>query len=116
MRPCENSLDQSCCGREAASGFTTTGATILAEYFAQLMGEEGKFVELTGRDTDTNAHIRSQGYHDVLDAIAHASGSGSTHTFAATAGARRYSFSPSVSVYRSGVAWMMRTSPMLGKL
>ncbi len=25
------------------------GATILAEYFAGLMGEEGKFVELTGR-------------------------------------------------------------------
>jgi erythritol transport system substrate-binding protein len=24
---------------------------------------------LTGRDTDTNAHVRSQGYHDVLDAI-----------------------------------------------
>jgi erythritol transport system substrate-binding protein len=45
------------------------GATILAEYFAELMGEEGNYVELTGRDTDTNAHIRSQGYHDVLDQI-----------------------------------------------
>ena len=45
------------------------GATILAEYFVELMGEEGKYVELTGRDTDTNAHIRSQGYHDVLDQI-----------------------------------------------
>jgi erythritol transport system substrate-binding protein len=43
------------------------GATILAEYFVELMGEEGKYVELTGRDTDTNAHIRSQGYHDVID-------------------------------------------------
>lgn len=45
------------------------GATILAEYFVELMAEDGKFVELTGRDTDTNAHIRSQGYHDVLDQI-----------------------------------------------
>jgi erythritol transport system substrate-binding protein len=45
------------------------GATILAEYFAELMGEEGDYIELTGRDTDTNAHIRSQGYHDVLDQI-----------------------------------------------
>jgi erythritol transport system substrate-binding protein len=45
------------------------GATILAEYFAELMGEEGQYAELTGRDTDTNAHIRSQGYHDVLDEI-----------------------------------------------
>jgi len=45
------------------------GATILAEYFVELMGEEGKYVEITGKDTDTNAHIRSQGYHDVLDQI-----------------------------------------------
>jgi erythritol transport system substrate-binding protein len=45
------------------------GATILAEYFVELMGEEGKYVELTGRDTDTNAHVRSQGYHDVIDTV-----------------------------------------------
>jgi erythritol transport system substrate-binding protein len=43
------------------------GATILAEYFAELMDYSGTYVELTGRDTDTNAHVRSQGYHDVLD-------------------------------------------------
>lgn len=45
------------------------GATILAEYFVELMGEEGKYIELTGRDTDTNAHVRSDGYHEVIDAI-----------------------------------------------
>ncbi len=45
------------------------GATILAEQFAQLMGEDGEYVELTGRDTDTNARVRSQGYHDVLDQL-----------------------------------------------
>ena len=45
------------------------GATILAEYFAKLMGEKGKYIELTGRDTDTNAHVRSDGYHEVLDAL-----------------------------------------------
>ena len=45
------------------------GATILAEYFAQLMGEKGEYIELTGKDTDTNAHVRSQGYHDVLDQL-----------------------------------------------
>ena len=33
------------------------------------MGEEGTYIELTGRDTDTNAAVRSQGYHDVLDEI-----------------------------------------------
>ena len=31
------------------------GATLLAEYFAELMDEEGTYIELTGRDTDTNA-------------------------------------------------------------
>ena len=45
------------------------GATILAEYFAEIMGEEGTYIELTGRDTDTNAQVRSQGYHDVLDEL-----------------------------------------------
>ena len=45
------------------------GATLVAEEFARLMGEEGPYIELTGRDTDTNAHVRSQGYHDVLDAL-----------------------------------------------
>ena len=45
------------------------GATLLAEEFARLMGEEGEYIELTGRDTDTNAHVRSQGYHDVLDSL-----------------------------------------------
>lgn len=45
------------------------GATILGEEFASLMGESGTYIELTGKDTDTNAHVRSQGYHDVLDEI-----------------------------------------------
>ena len=45
------------------------GATLVAEEFARLMGEKGKYIELTGKDTDTNAHVRSQGYHDVLDAM-----------------------------------------------
>lgn len=45
------------------------GAAILGEEFARLMGEEGTYIELTGRDTDTNAHVRSDGYHLVLDAL-----------------------------------------------
>ena len=45
------------------------GATLLAEDFVTLMGEKGNFIELTGKDTDTNAHIRSQGYHDVIDKV-----------------------------------------------
>lgn len=43
------------------------GATIGAEEFVRLMGEEGKYVELLGKESDTNAGIRSQGYHDVID-------------------------------------------------
>jgi erythritol transport system substrate-binding protein len=42
------------------------GATLGAEEFVRLMGEEGQYVELLGRETDTNAHIRSQGYNDII--------------------------------------------------
>ena len=45
------------------------GAVLLAEYFAELMGGEGDYIELTGRDTDTNAQVRSDGYHEVLDSL-----------------------------------------------
>ena len=43
------------------------GATLGAEEFVRLMGEAGKYVELLGKESDTNAGIRSQGYHDVID-------------------------------------------------
>jgi erythritol transport system substrate-binding protein len=42
------------------------GATLGAEEFAKLMGEEGNYVELIGKETDTNAGIRSKGYNDTL--------------------------------------------------
>jgi len=43
------------------------GATLGAEKFVELMGDKGNYVELTGKESDTNAGIRSKGYHDVLD-------------------------------------------------
>jgi erythritol transport system substrate-binding protein len=43
------------------------GATLGAQEFVRLMAEKGDYVELVGRESDTNAGIRSQGYHDVLD-------------------------------------------------
>lgn len=43
------------------------GAQLGAEEFVKLMGEEGKYAELLGKESDTNAGIRSQGYHDVID-------------------------------------------------
>ncbi|NDR57846.1 D-ribose ABC transporter substrate-binding protein [Aliiruegeria sabulilitoris] len=43
------------------------GAQVGAEEFVTLMGEEGKYAELLGRESDTNAGIRSSGYHDVID-------------------------------------------------
>ena len=43
------------------------GAQLGAEEFVSLMGEEGNYVELLGKESDTNAGIRSQGYHDVID-------------------------------------------------
>jgi erythritol transport system substrate-binding protein len=42
------------------------GATLGGEEFAKLMGEEGDYVELLGKETDTNAGIRSKGYNDTL--------------------------------------------------
>lgn len=43
------------------------GAQLGAEEFVQLMGETGKYAELVGKESDTNAGIRSSGYHDVID-------------------------------------------------
>lgn len=43
------------------------GAQIGAQAFVKLMGEKGSYVELVGRDSDTNAGIRSKGFHDVID-------------------------------------------------
>lgn len=43
------------------------GATLGAEKFVEMMGDKGSYVELTGKESDTNAGIRSKGYHDVLD-------------------------------------------------
>lgn len=43
------------------------GAQLGAEEFVSLMGEKGNYVELVGREADTNAGIRSSGYHDIID-------------------------------------------------
>jgi erythritol transport system substrate-binding protein len=42
------------------------GAVLGAEEFVKLMGEKGDYVELLGKETDTNAHIRSKGYNDTI--------------------------------------------------
>ena len=43
------------------------GATLGGQEFVRLMGEKGNYVELTGKESDTNAGIRSQGYHEIID-------------------------------------------------
>lgn len=43
------------------------GAALGAQEFVRLLGEQGNYFELTGRESDSNAAIRSQGFHDVLD-------------------------------------------------
>jgi erythritol transport system substrate-binding protein len=43
------------------------GAGLGAQEFAKLMGGKGEYAELTGKATDTNAGVRSQGYHGILD-------------------------------------------------
>ena len=42
------------------------GAKLGAEEFVKLMGEKGNYVELVGKESDTNAGIRSKGYNDVI--------------------------------------------------
>ncbi|MFK8034245.1 MAG: D-ribose ABC transporter substrate-binding protein [Hyphomicrobiales bacterium] len=43
------------------------GAQLGAEEFVAVMEETGNYVELVGREADTNAGIRSSGYHDIID-------------------------------------------------
>jgi len=43
------------------------GASLAGEEFVRLMGERGNYIELVGKESDTNAGIRSQGFHDVID-------------------------------------------------
>jgi len=43
------------------------GAKGIAQVFVDAMGEKGKYAELLGKDSDTNAHVRSQGFHEVID-------------------------------------------------
>jgi len=42
------------------------GATLGAQELVRLLGERGTYVELVGRESDTNAAIRTKGYGDVL--------------------------------------------------
>ncbi|HVY95215.1 MAG TPA: D-ribose ABC transporter substrate-binding protein [Bryobacteraceae bacterium] len=43
------------------------GATLGAREFVKRLGEKGNYIELLGRESDTNAGVRTRGYHDVLD-------------------------------------------------
>jgi erythritol transport system substrate-binding protein len=43
------------------------GAVLGAEEFVRLMGEKGGYIELVGKESDTNAGVRSQGFHSVID-------------------------------------------------
>lgn len=45
------------------------GAVLGATEFAKLMGGKGDYAELLGLATDTNASVRSKGYHSVLDHV-----------------------------------------------
>ncbi len=43
------------------------GAALGGQLFAEEMEGKGQYAELLGKETDTNAGVRSKGYHDVLD-------------------------------------------------
>jgi len=43
------------------------GAAGVAKIFVQSMNGEGEYAELLGRESDTNAQIRTRGFHSILD-------------------------------------------------
>lgn len=43
------------------------GAKGVAEVFVEAMGESGKYAELMGKESDTNAGVRSSAFHEVID-------------------------------------------------
>jgi erythritol transport system substrate-binding protein len=43
------------------------GAGLVGEAFVKAMQGKGNFIELTGKETDTNAKVRSDAYHAVID-------------------------------------------------
>jgi len=43
------------------------GAKAVAEVWVEAMGESGKYVELLGKESDTNAGVRSDAFHEVID-------------------------------------------------
>lgn len=43
------------------------GARLVAAEFARVLGGKGDYAELLGRESDTNAQIRTSGFHAVLD-------------------------------------------------
>jgi len=43
------------------------GARLVAAEFARVLGAKGNYAELLGRESDTNAQIRTRGFHAVLD-------------------------------------------------
>lgn len=45
------------------------GAQLGAQEFVKAMGGKGKYVELVGKETDTNAGVRSKGYADVIGQV-----------------------------------------------
>ena len=45
------------------------GARLVAAEFARSLGKQGEYAELLGRESDTNAQIRTKGFHAILDSI-----------------------------------------------
>jgi erythritol transport system substrate-binding protein len=43
------------------------GARLVAAEFARSLGGKGDYAELLGRESDTNAQVRTKGFHEVLD-------------------------------------------------
>jgi erythritol transport system substrate-binding protein len=45
------------------------GAQLVAAEFARAMAKDGVYAELVGKESDTNAQVRTNGFHSVLDTL-----------------------------------------------
>ena len=66
----DREINQSGVAKAQIVAYNLQGAQAVAEEFVLQMGETGMYLELLGRETDTNAGVRSKGFHDVIDQYA----------------------------------------------
>ena len=55
------------CDNAGADATVAAVKKAIAEAFVEKMGEKGEYAELLGKESDTNAGVRSKAFHEVID-------------------------------------------------